>query len=143
MAPAWAALPKPDEVVQITAAEFGGIAQRAPALHVNANILPGWHINSDKPASPDYIATKLTIVAPQSIRIKDIRYPPAQMIAPEFSMGEKLSVFTGAVTFDAPLEQNTKPSRRPGAHVQPVARLSGVQRSAMFAPGHDYQTGRA
>ena len=110
MAPAWAALPKPDRVVQITAAEFGGISQTAPALHVNAAILPGWHINSDKPTSPDYIATKLTIVAPQSIGIKDIRYPPAQMIAPEFSMGEKLSVFTGAVTFDAPLEPKTKPS---------------------------------
>ena len=110
MAPAWAALPKPDQVVQITGAEFGGNLATAPTLHVNATILPGWHINSDKPTSPDYIATKLSIVAPQSLAVKDVRYPPAQMIAPEFSMGEKLSVFTGAVTFDAPLEQKTKPS---------------------------------
>jgi thiol:disulfide interchange protein DsbD len=109
MAPAWAMLPKPDQVVQIAGGDFAGDTSAAPTLRVYATILPGWHINSDKPTSPDYIATRLTIVGPQSIGIKDIRYPPAQTIAPEFSMGEKISVFTGAVTFNAPLEVKTKP----------------------------------
>lgn len=94
-------------MVKITGAEFGGSSQK-PTLRVNAAILPGWHINSDKPTSPDYIATKLTVTSPQSVSVNEIRYPPAQMIAPEFSMGEKLSVFTGAITFDASIEQKTK-----------------------------------
>ena len=91
MAPAWAALPKPDQVVQITGAEFGANPGTTPILQVNATILPGWHINSDKPTSPDYIATRLVIAGPRSLVIKDVRYPSAQMIAPEFSVGEKLS----------------------------------------------------
>ena len=113
MAPAWAALPKPDQVVQITGAEFGANPGTTPTLQVNATILPGWHINSDKPTSPDYIATRLAIAGPRSLVIKDVRYPSAQMIAPEFSMGEKLSVFTGAVTFEAPLEQKAQPGPGP------------------------------
>jgi thioredoxin:protein disulfide reductase len=111
-APAWAALPKPDEVVKITAAEFASASapDQGPTLRVDAAILPGWHINSDRPASPDYIATRLSIDPPSSVRVKDVKYPPAEVITPEFSMGEKLSVFTGAITFAAPLEETSKPS---------------------------------
>src|SRR5579885_191281 len=112
-APAWAALPKPEQVVQITGARLAQAAGNRPVLRVDAAILPGWHINSDKPSSSDYIATRLSIKPPATVRVEDIAYPPAQLIAPEFSMGEKLSVFTGAVTFRANLaeEAGVKPGQ--------------------------------
>jgi thiol:disulfide interchange protein DsbD len=116
-APARAALPKPDQVVRITAASFEqGSPSGAPTLRVDAAILPGWHINSDRPSSPDYIATRLSIEPPPSIRVKDVRYPKAEVITPDFSMGEKLSVFTGAVTFSAALdkEQQVNPGQELG-----------------------------
>jgi thioredoxin:protein disulfide reductase len=102
-APARAALPKPDQVVRISSATLADGPDHSPILEVDATILPGWHINSDKPSSPDYIATSLSVTPPDSVAIKEVRYPPAQMIAPEFSMGEKLSVFTGPVEFVASL----------------------------------------
>jgi thiol:disulfide interchange protein DsbD len=110
-APARAALPKPEEVVKITgeAFDFPTAPNQTPTLRVNAAILPGWHINSNQPSSPDYIATRLAVDPPPSLRAREIKYPPAETIAPEFSMGEKLSVFSGAVTFSVPLEENSQP----------------------------------
>ncbi len=110
--PAWAALPKPEEVVKITGEAFDTAASpnQAPTLRVEAAILPGWHVNSNQPTSPDYIATRLSVDPPPSLRAREVKYPSAETISPEFSMGEKLSVFTGAVTFTVPLEKRGKPS---------------------------------
>jgi thiol:disulfide interchange protein DsbD len=101
-APAWAALPKPEQIVRITAV---GLAQAGnkTVLRVDTTILPGWHINSDQPSNPDYIPTRLSITPPQSMSVDEIQYPPAELITPQFSMGEKLSVFSGAATFRAKL----------------------------------------
>ena len=101
--PALAALPKPDQVVHITSTALSEDSNHEVVLRVDAGILPGWHINSDRPSSPDYIPTELSIKPPPSISVKSIHYPAAESIAPEFSNGEKLSVFTGAITFRARL----------------------------------------
>jgi thioredoxin:protein disulfide reductase len=113
---AWAALPRPEQVVRLTGARLAETPGNKTVLRVDAGILPGWHINSDKPSSPDYIATSVSIKAPQSVSVGDIEYPPAELITPEFSMGEKLSVFTGAITFRANLSE--KAPVNPG---QPIA----------------------
>ena len=110
---AWARLPKPDEVVQITTVELAEDTANKTVLRVDASILAGWHINSDKPASSDYIATRLSIKPPTSVSVGSIEYPPAELITPEFSMGEKLSVFTGEVTFRAALTQKQHPPNQP------------------------------
>ncbi len=89
--------------MRITSATLVENTAHQTVLRVDATILPGWHINSDRPSSPDYIATTLSVKPPPSISLRSIRYPPAELIAPAFSMGEKLSVFTGAVTFEAAL----------------------------------------
>ena len=113
--PVSAALPKPQEVVRITGTRLTAAAENKIVLTVDAGILPGWHINSDKPSSTDYIATKLSIAPPQSLGVGDIQYPPAELIAPEFSMGEKLSVFTGAIAFKADVKKNG--SIKPGQDI--------------------------
>jgi len=113
-AAAWAALPKPDQIVQIGAVTLAGEAGNQAVLRVDATIRSGWHINSDRPSNPDYIATRLSVTPPQSLGVKPVQYPPAAAITPEFSGGEKLSVFSGAVTFRAELEkQGTIDTARP------------------------------
>ncbi len=104
-APAWATLPKPEQVVRITTVGLAEAPGNKTVVRVDASIPPGWHINSDQPSSSDYIPTKLTIIPPQSLSVAKVKYPPAEVITPEFSMGEKLSVFTGAVTFRAELAE--------------------------------------
>ena len=71
--PAGATLPKPEEVVKITGVSFDTAPgpNQAPTLRVDAAILPGWHVNSNQPSSPDYIATRLSVDPPPSLRARD------------------------------------------------------------------------
>ncbi len=72
-------------------------------LQVDARIMPGWHINSDQPLNSDYIPTTLGITAPPAVTVGKLHYPPAELITPGFSSGEKLAVFTGKIHFTAEL----------------------------------------
>lgn len=71
-------------------------------LTVTARIRGGWHINSDRPLSKDYIPTRVEVTAPEGIAIGRISYPAAQVVALPFS-SEKLSVFDGTEQFEAAL----------------------------------------
>jgi thiol:disulfide interchange protein DsbD len=98
-------LPKSSEVVKIESLKLtsplkpGGTSQ----LEVEAEILSGWHINSDKPLSPDFIPTKLTISPPDGVKAGAVSYPAAEEMALEFSGGDKLSVFSGMLAFEIAL----------------------------------------
>ncbi len=85
------------------------------SLIVTAQILPGWHINSDQPLDPAYIATRLSVRAPQGIAAGAISYPASQTVRFGFSRGEKLSVFSGNVSFRVPLIVATTYAPQPGA----------------------------
>jgi len=69
---------------------------------VTAHILSGWHINSDRPLSKDYIPTTMEVVVPAGITVGPVTYPSAQTVTLPFS-AEKLSVFDGDGQFSAPL----------------------------------------
>ena len=98
-------LPKPSEVVKIESLKLktplkpGATSQ----FEVEAEVLSGWHINSDHPTSADFIRTTLSITPPAAVKAGAVTYPPAEEIAPAFSGGEKLSVFSGTMKFGAPL----------------------------------------
>lgn len=98
-------LPKPSEVVKIDALKLGGALKPGASsqLEVEAEILPGWHINSNHPASEDFIPTRLSVDPPSGVTAGAVKYPPAGEIAPAFSGGEKLSVFSGTMKFIVPL----------------------------------------
>jgi thioredoxin:protein disulfide reductase len=98
-------LPQPSEVVKINALKLCGALKPGATrqLEVEAEILPGWHINSDHPNSADFIRTTLSVTPPAAVKAGSIAYPPADEIAPAFSGGEKLSVFTGTMKFMVPL----------------------------------------
>jgi thiol:disulfide interchange protein DsbD len=98
-------LPKPSEVVKIDTLKLGGALKPGAIsqLEVEAEILPGWHINSNHPNSADFIRTTLSVTPPAAVTAGAVTYPPADEIAPAFSGGEKLSVFTGTMKFTVPL----------------------------------------
>jgi thioredoxin:protein disulfide reductase len=94
-------LPNPSEVVKIEGLRLARPlrAGGASKLIVDAEILDGWHINSDHPNSSDFIPTQLVVKPPAGLKAGAVKYPPAEQIAPAFSGGEKLSVFTGPIKF--------------------------------------------
>ncbi|HTY55549.1 MAG TPA: cytochrome c biogenesis protein CcdA [Candidatus Binataceae bacterium] len=99
---AGAALPKANQVVTISgvALEHPLSAAQPDAIEISAQILPGWHINSDRPLDSDYIPTRVTLKLPAGITLSAIQYPPAQEAKLDFSR-EKLAVFTGAIQIKA------------------------------------------
>ena len=72
-------------------------------LIVKAQVLPGWHINSDHPLSPDYIATRLEVGVAEGVSAGPVQYPAAENAKLDFS-AEQLSVFTGPIEFRIPLK---------------------------------------
>jgi thiol:disulfide interchange protein DsbD len=116
-------LPKPSEVVKIGMLKLVGTLKPGATsqLGVEAEILSGWHINSNHPNSADFIPTVLSVNPPAGLKAGAIKYPPADEIAPAFSGGEKLSVFTGTMSFTATL--NAAPGFKPDSGAKFVVTL--------------------
>jgi thiol:disulfide interchange protein DsbD len=98
-------LPAAGEIVGISSVTLAppSAANQTATLEITAQILPGWHINSNRPLNPAYIPTRVTVAAPGGVSVGEVRYPPADEVALGFAEGEKLSVFTGAFTVAVPL----------------------------------------
>jgi thiol:disulfide interchange protein DsbD len=116
-------LPKPSDVVKIGTLKLVGTLKPGATsqLEVKAEILSGWHINSNRPNSADFIPTVLSVTPPAGVKAGAIKYPPADEIAPAFSGGEKLSVFTGTMNFTAVL--NAAPGFKPDSAAQVAVTL--------------------
>ena len=112
-------LPKPSEVVKINTLKLSGPLRPAATsrLEVEAEIRSGWHINSDHPKSADFIRTTLSVTPPAAVKAGVVTYPPAEEIAPAFSGGEKLSVFSGTMKFTVPLSAAAGFKPDPGGEV--------------------------
>ncbi|MGH7948676.1 MAG: cytochrome c biogenesis protein CcdA, partial [Candidatus Binataceae bacterium] len=95
----------PGQIVNINGATLDRPlrAGETSKLHVRAQILAEWHINSNRPLNDAYIPTRLSVTAPAGVSVGAISYPPAQEVELGFSVGERLSVFTANVSFDARL----------------------------------------
>src|SRR6202158_2488022 len=106
-------LPKPPDVVKSAPLKLGGALKPGATsqLEVEAEILSGWHINSNHPNSADFIPTVLSVNPPTGVKAGAVKYPRADEIAPAFSGGEKLPVFTGTMNFTAAL--NATPAFKP------------------------------
>jgi len=151
-------LPNPSEVVKIDLLKLGGALKPGSTvpLQVEAEILSGWHINSNHPNSADFIKTTLSVNPPKAVKAGAVSYPPADEIAPAFSGGEKLSVFTGTMKFTVPLSAAAafKPDSgaevavtleyqpcndnicMPPAKVSASASLSSIQPASTVSPPH-------
>jgi thiol:disulfide interchange protein DsbD len=78
-------------------------ADTRTVMEVTAQILPGWHINSNHPTASYYIPTRLGVSTPEHVTAGAVEYPPAHAEALEFARGRKLSVFTGTAVFRVPI----------------------------------------
>ena len=114
---AHAAPPKANELVKITSATIDPPlrAGGASTLKVAAQVIAGWHINSDKPFSEDYIPTKLEVSGPAGVTPGAIKYPPAQTMTLDVAAGgDKISVFGGDIKFEVPLKAAQNFAPKPG-----------------------------
>jgi len=72
-------------------------------LKVDAKIVPGWHINSDRPSAAYYVPTRVTLTAVRGLKVGEVNYPAGQNVSLAFAPGESLSVYTGQVEFGIPI----------------------------------------
>jgi thiol:disulfide interchange protein DsbD len=103
---AYAQSPKPNELLKIEGAriEPGLKAGSDSQLKVDARVIDGWHVNSSKPFSEDYIPTKMGVNAPVGVAVGTVKYPAAQTLTLDFAPDDKLSVYSGKLAFEAPLK---------------------------------------
>ncbi|HUA34091.1 MAG TPA: cytochrome c biogenesis protein CcdA [Candidatus Binataceae bacterium] len=128
--------PKPNELVKIVDAKIepGLKAGGASSLKVDAQVIDGWHINSSKPFSDDYIPTKMDVNAPVSITVGAVNYPPAQTLTLEFAPDDKLSVYSGKIAFDAPLKIDGDFAPKPGDKVVVTIDYQGCNNTQCLRP---------
>ena len=68
--------------------------QSAP-VEISFRVLPGYHINSNKPNSELLIPTALSVSPPTDIYVAKLTYPAGSDRSFPFAPGEKLNVYTG------------------------------------------------
>jgi thiol:disulfide interchange protein DsbD len=136
-APAAHANPKANELVKITSATIDPPlrAGGASTLKVAAQVIAGWHINSDKPFSEDYIPTKLEVSGPDSVTPGAIKYPPAQTMTLEIAAGgDKISVFGGDIKFEVPLKAAANFAPKPGDALTVTINYQGCNNNECLRP---------
>lgn len=94
-----AKLPAAKEVVKPRAFVSLDKVPRGRAFHVAvvAEIMPGFHVNSNKPSEDYLIPTQLLPELPAGYKVLGTTYPPGKLIKFEFSEN-KLSVYQGTFT---------------------------------------------
>src|SRR5258708_26521711 len=61
------------------------------------HIANGFHVNSNKPATPELSPTQIHFTLPCTLLVAKLQYPAAQLISFPFDPSEKLSVYSGDV----------------------------------------------
>ena len=67
------------------------------------HIQPGYHINSNRPSTPELIPTQLGFSPPMDLIVAKVQYPAGQLTSFPFSPEEKLSVYSGDIKIKAVL----------------------------------------
>ena len=127
---------KANELVKITSAKIEPTlrAGGTSTLKVAAQVVAGWHINSDKPFSEDYIPTKLEVKGPVSVTAGAIKYPPAQTMTLQIAGSDKLSVFGGDINFEAPLKAGADFAPKPGDALTVTIDYQGCNNTECLRP---------
>ena len=128
---------KADELVKINSATIDPAlkAGGASTLKVDAQVIEGWHINSDKPFSEDYIPTKVEVRGPVSVTPGAIKYPPAETMALDPAAGgDKISVFGGDIKFEVPLKAGADFAPKPGDAITITIDYQGCNNNECLRP---------
>jgi hypothetical protein len=92
-----------------------------------------YHINSHTPKSPLLIPTVLKVEPQAPLSLGDVKYPAGQDMSFPFSGDEKLNVYSGDFSIDAPIKAaaNTAPGTYP---VKGTLRFQACDHSACYPP---------
>jgi hypothetical protein len=99
---------------------------------VPVTVLPGYHVNSDKPAEEYLIPLKLTWTSPGALQPGSITYPKPSLEKYEFAE-KPLSVFTGSFDLVANFKVAPNAPAGPGA-ASGKLRYQACNNRACFAP---------
>jgi peroxiredoxin len=83
----------PEDVARVT------LATRGSSVLVGLRIAPGYHVMSDRPTAPNYIATRVEVSAP-GLELGEPRFPRAEPYA--IGDGTSIATFQGDVEVDVP-----------------------------------------
>jgi DsbC/DsbD-like thiol-disulfide interchange protein len=102
-------------------------------VELKFRILPGYHINSEKPAGELLIPTTLTLNAADGLSVASVAYPKPKELVFEFAPEEKLNVYDGDITVAATLK--AAPSAAPGTRtLKGELRYQACNDRACFPP---------
>jgi len=134
--------PKPNELVKITGAKIAPAlsAGGESTLTVDAQVVDGWHINSSKPFSDDYIPTKMTVDGPVGLTIGAVKYPPQETITLEFAPSDKLSVYSGKLSFATPIKAAGDFAAKPGDKITVTIDYQGCNNTECLRPASVTET---
>jgi hypothetical protein len=92
-----------------------------------------YHINSHTPKSPLLIPTVLKVEPQAPLTLGDVKYPAGQDMSFSFSGDEKLNVYSGDFSIDAPVKApaNAAPGTYP---VKGTLRFQACDHSACYPP---------
>jgi len=97
-----AAIPKPEELLQIQAKATPSTDGRSATIHLEVRVAHGWHVNSHKPSEEYLIATTATLDKAEGLSASEPVYPPGKL--KKFAFSEKpLSVYEGVFLVDIPV----------------------------------------
>lgn len=121
---------------KVTAAPISNVkvvqGGKAP-VEMMFRVVPGFHINSNKPNSDLYIPTKITFDVPTDISIAGMQYPEGELISLPFDPDTKLSVYTGDIDVKG-LVMTTKSVPRGTYRVHGNFRYQACDNRACYPP---------
>jgi peroxiredoxin len=117
-------------VVDIKASPGTAAAGEHAELRVMLDILPGYHVMSNRPSEPNYVATRVVVEGAPGIVAGEAAYPPPASFA---LAGRAISTFEGAVEVVVPLE--VAPDAEPGPRdLRGTARYQACDRARCLFP---------
>ena len=97
------------------------------------HVKPGYHINSNKPSTPELIPTVLSFSLPDDLVIGRMKYPAGAMISFPFDPSQKLSVYSGDFTVNGLLI--AQPKANPGPFtIHAELRYQACDNNACYPP---------
>jgi hypothetical protein len=102
-------------------------------VHMTFRVMPGFHINSNKPSSELLIPTAVKFEVPNDISIGKVEYPAGKEYSFSFSPDEKLVVYSGAFTVKA-LVIATREAPRGRFRVRGALRYQACDNRACYPP---------
>ena len=124
------------KVQRVTVAPIATVQVRpgstAP-VHMTFRVMPGFHINSNKPSSELLVPTAVKFEVPNDISIGKVQYPAGKEYSFSFSPGEKLVVYSGMFTVKA-LVIATKVAPRGPFRVRGALKYQACDNRACYPP---------